>query len=117
MRVAALYDIHGNLPALEAVLAEVRRELVDEIIVGGDVLPGPMTRESLALLKACEIPIQYIQGNCEVAVLAAMEGKDPGPMPESAKETIRWTAKYLYPEFHSTRCRKSSGSPNRDVGA
>ena len=35
MRVAALYDIHGNLPALEAVLAEV--EDVDAIVLGGDM--------------------------------------------------------------------------------
>lgn len=48
MRVAALYDIHGNLPALEAVLAEVGKEHVDQIVVGGDVVPGPMPRETLA---------------------------------------------------------------------
>ena len=42
MPVAALYDIHGNLPALEAVLQEVRRAEVDRIVVGGDVFPGPM---------------------------------------------------------------------------
>ncbi|HET9401486.1 MAG TPA: metallophosphoesterase family protein [Candidatus Acidoferrales bacterium] len=101
MRIAALYDIHGNLPALEAVLAEVRHHKIDEIVVGGDVVPGPMSRETLALLQSCEIPIQYIRGNCEVAVLSAMAGKDPGPMPESAKETIRWTAKSLYPDFQS----------------
>ena len=47
-RVAALYDIHGNLPALDAVLAEVRAAGVDRIVVGGDVLPGPMPRETLA---------------------------------------------------------------------
>src|SRR5689334_21112338 len=41
MRVAALYDIHGNLPALEAVLAEVAREGVDAIVVGGDIASGP----------------------------------------------------------------------------
>jgi len=41
MRVAALYDIHGNLPALEAVLDEVSREGVDRVVVGGDVL-GPV---------------------------------------------------------------------------
>ena len=39
MRVAALYDIHGNLPALEAVLAEVRHSAVELVIVGGDVIP------------------------------------------------------------------------------
>ena len=40
MRVAALYDIHGNLPALEAVLAEVEREGVDTIVFGGDIAAG-----------------------------------------------------------------------------
>ena len=40
MRVAALYDIHGNLPALEAVLQEIRQVEVDQIVVGGDVVPG-----------------------------------------------------------------------------
>ena len=41
MRVAALYDIHGNLPALEAVLAEVEREGVDAVVIGGDIASGP----------------------------------------------------------------------------
>ncbi len=41
MRVAALYDVHGNLPALEAVLAEVEREGVDAIVIGGDIASGP----------------------------------------------------------------------------
>ena len=42
MRVAALYDIHANLPALEAVLQEIRQAEDDRIVVGGDVVPGPM---------------------------------------------------------------------------
>ena len=46
MRVAALYDIHGNLPALEAVLQDIRHANIDQIVVGGDVVPGPMPRES-----------------------------------------------------------------------
>jgi Icc-related predicted phosphoesterase len=41
MRVAALYDVHGNLPALEAVLDEIARADVDAIVVGGDVVAGP----------------------------------------------------------------------------
>jgi len=45
-RLAALYDIHANLPALEAVLQEIRQAEVDQIVVGGDVLPGPMPRET-----------------------------------------------------------------------
>ena len=51
MRVAALYDIHGNLAALEAVLSEVEREEVDAIVVGGDVLYGPCQSECMALLR------------------------------------------------------------------
>jgi predicted phosphodiesterase len=48
MRVAAIYDIHGNLPALDAVLADIARAAVDLVVVGGDVLPGPMPRETIA---------------------------------------------------------------------
>lgn len=40
MPVAALYEIHGNLPALEAVLDEIHQLDVDRIVIGGDVLPG-----------------------------------------------------------------------------
>ena len=49
MRVAALYDVHGNLPALEAVLAEVPDDAV--ILVGGDVAMGPLPRETLERLR------------------------------------------------------------------
>ena len=52
MRAAALYDIHGNLPALEAVLSELERERVDVIVLGGDVVSGPWPRETLERLRA-----------------------------------------------------------------
>ena len=52
MRVAALYDIHGNLPALEAVLAEVEREGVDAIVVGGDIAAGPPQPREVVELRA-----------------------------------------------------------------
>ncbi|MCY7302206.1 MAG: metallophosphatase family protein [Thermoleophilia bacterium] len=68
MRVAALYDIHGNLPALQAVLSEVENAgRVDEIIVGGDVLWGPMESECLDLLL--EVGAVFVAGNCERDVL------------------------------------------------
>ena len=102
MRVAAIYDIHGNLPALEAVLADIRREHVDQIVVGGDVVPGPMARECLELLNSLRVPTRSIRGNCEVSALAAMAGNDPGRMPESAKETMRWTARELESSYKST---------------
>ena len=60
MRVAALYDIHANLPALEAVLREVRNTEVDHVLVGGDVVPGPMPRETLELLLGLDTPMHFI---------------------------------------------------------
>ncbi len=54
MRVAALYDIHGNLPALEAVLADVGREAVDAIVFGGDIASGPFPVETLALVRSLD---------------------------------------------------------------
>lgn len=47
MRVAALYDIHRNLPAVRAVLAELAREDVKTIVVGGDVAVGPALSSGL----------------------------------------------------------------------
>ena len=40
MRVAAIYDIHGKRPALEAVLRDIRRAAVDQVVVGGDIIPA-----------------------------------------------------------------------------
>jgi len=98
MRVAALYDIHGNLPALEAVLADVHEAGVDRIVIGGDVLPGPMPRESLECLTTLRTPVDFIRGNGESAVLAQMAGRDLGTLPEAAREAIRWVAEELRPE-------------------
>jgi len=94
-RVAAIYDIHANLPALEAVLEEIAQLGVQRIVVGGDVFPGPMPLETFARLRELRTPTDFIYGNCEVAVLAARAGQDPGHMPERSKEAMRWTAKQL----------------------
>src|ERR1700730_5548174 len=98
MRIAAIYDIHGNLPALEAVLEDIRRADVDQIVVGGDVVPGPMPRETLACLLDIDIPVQFIKGNGDRLVLAQMEGKLPTEVPEQFREGIRWNAQQLRPE-------------------
>jgi putative phosphoesterase len=99
MRIAAIYDIHGNLPALEAVLQEIRRTGVDRIVVGGDVVPGPMPREALECLLDFELPVEYIRGDGEAAVLAHLAGTDPGNLPEQAREAVRWSAEQLSPEY------------------
>jgi len=90
MRLAALYDIHGNLPALEAALRDVRAAHVDRIVIGGDVLPGPMPRETLDVLFALDIPATFITGNGEIAVLAEREGRDSGVGPY--RPIVQWVA-------------------------
>jgi putative phosphoesterase len=63
VRVAALYDVHGNLPALEAVLAELEGEDVDLILAGGDVASGPMPAETLDLLRSAGA--RFVRGNAD----------------------------------------------------
>jgi putative phosphoesterase len=99
MRVAALYDIHGNLPALEAVLHDIRQAGVDHVVVGGDVVPGPMPRETLARLLDLDISAQFIRGNGETAVLEQMAGREPSTVPEQYRPIIRWTAQQLDAEY------------------
>ena len=96
MRVAALYDIHGNLPALDAVLDDVRRADVDRIVVGGDVLPGPLPREALDALAQVDVPTDYIMGNGDREVLAHVRGTGR-LLPDSFRHLIAWTAKQLRP--------------------
>jgi putative phosphoesterase len=63
VHVAALYDIHGNLPALEAVLEEVERERVDTIVVGGDIAAGPFPKETVDLVRS--LSAVCIRGNAD----------------------------------------------------
>jgi putative phosphoesterase len=95
MRIAALYDIHGNLPALEAVLDDVRRVRVDRVVVGGDVVPGPMARQTIEALLNLDVPVQFIRGNGEREVLARMRGIETGAVPERFREVIRWSGEQI----------------------
>ena len=64
MRVAALYDVHANVPALEAVLADVERERVDTIVFGGDLTWGPEPCEALTIVRS--LPhARFVRGNCD----------------------------------------------------
>ena len=97
MRVAALYDIHGNIAAPEAVLDDVHEAGVDRVVVGGDVLPGPMPRESLTRLLELDIPVQFIHGNGDRVVRAQMTGKHVSEVPDALRDVISWTARQLDP--------------------
>jgi len=95
MRVAALYDIHGNLPALDAVLRDIRQAEVNLVVVGGDVLPGPMPAETLERLMNFDSAVRFIRGNGDRVVLADTAGQDISEVPAPFQETIRWTAQQL----------------------
>jgi putative phosphoesterase len=65
VRVAALFDVHAVLPALEPVLAEVEHEDVDLIVLGGDCIHGPQPAETLARLRALGDRAVWIRGNAD----------------------------------------------------
>src|SRR5262245_16396044 len=96
MRIAALYDIHGNLPALEAVLEEVRHADVDRVVVGGDVVPGPIPRRTIARLLAPHPPAHFPHGTGDRGVLARMRGIETGGVPEAFREVIRWSGEQIH---------------------
>jgi len=75
--VAALYDIHGNLPALDAVLGELRADPPDAVVVGGDVAAGPMPLEVLTRLRELPWPVHWIRGNADRAVVMGFDGTIP----------------------------------------
>jgi predicted phosphodiesterase len=69
-KVAAIYDIHGNVRALESVLANLAAEEPDVIVVGGDVASGPLPRETIELLTQLEAPVvHFIRGNADRELL------------------------------------------------
>jgi putative phosphoesterase len=77
VRVAALSDIHGNLPALAAVLADVRREGVDSVVIVGDTVAGPWPVEVFDLVATLDPAM--VRGNADRAVVERDErfGRNP----------------------------------------
>lgn len=80
MRVAALYDVHGNLPALEAVLAEVPDDAA--IVIGGDVAAGLFPHETLELLRGLGDRVRWLRGNADRELTPGEEGLAPAHMLE-----------------------------------
>jgi putative phosphoesterase len=65
MRVAALADVHGNAPALEAVLAEAEAAAPDLYVFCGDLTWGPLPAETLALVEPLRERALFVRGNAE----------------------------------------------------
>jgi putative phosphoesterase len=95
MRVALIADIHGNLVAFEAVLAEIAREQVDAMVCLGDVAAfGPQPDEVVSRLRALGCPV--VMGDADATLLS--------PLPPAEHETLRrlqeidrWAAGRLSP--------------------
>jgi predicted phosphodiesterase len=101
-RIALLSDIHANLLALEAVLREVDREQVDQVVVLGDTINyGPAPRECLRLVHQHADVV--LAGNHEKE--AALPQKDE--LADDARELLEWTVQQLdgLPEWEAMRAR------------
>jgi predicted phosphodiesterase len=72
VRVAVLNDIHGNLPALEAVLTDVEQDGVDAVVCGGDVVTGPFSVEVFDLLDD-RADIRFLHGNADRFVVEGVD--------------------------------------------
>ena len=73
MRIAALYDIHGNLPALEAALHAARKAGADKVVLGGDIAAGPLPAETLEILMAFGDWVSAIEGAADRAVVTCYD--------------------------------------------
>jgi putative phosphoesterase len=98
MRILALYDIHGNVDALDAVLADPRAQDPDAIVVGGDAVPGPFAADTLARLEALTIRVHWVRGNGEREVGEAVEAPPPPP-----DDMVRLTAHLAAAELGDDR--------------
>jgi putative phosphoesterase len=88
MQVAALYDVHGNLPALEAVLADPRLAAAEWIVCGGDLVAGPLPAECVDTLQALGGRVRFLSGNTDRETVTP---PDEGPLAEVG----RWGAARL----------------------
>ncbi len=88
-RVAALADIHGNLPALEAVLQEVEREEPSLVVFCGDVALGWLEPETIDRLRNLPFPARFVRGNCDrVMARDGLPDRDRGDWLASFEATV-----------------------------
>ena len=96
MRLALIADIHGNLPALDAVLAELDRDGVEQIVCLGDISIGPQPVETLERVRSIGCPV--IMGNWDLWLVEGMPRLDGGQLGEVLDATCAWAGSQLSPE-------------------
>jgi putative phosphoesterase len=92
MRLGLIADIHGNLPALDNVLAELEREGVDQIVCLGDVAVGPQPLETLERLRT--LGCSTVMGNWDACMLGETPKLD-GELAEMLVDACTWSAAQL----------------------
>jgi len=96
MKVAALYDIHGNVPALNAVLEELETVQPDLILIGGDTVFGPMPAQTLAALDRFGERVRHIYGNGDRDVVQAFDGHSSSlDLSPAGRKEADWVAGQL----------------------
>lgn len=95
--VAVLSDIHGVLPALDAVLAEPEVAAADRIVLTGDIAAGPQPNQVLDRLVALGERVTWVRGNADRELADLARGKDV-PVPD---EISSWAARQLRPDHVS----------------
>ena len=98
MRLAALYDVHGNLPALEAALADADAAGAELLLFGGDVVSGPMPAETVELLMSLGPRARFVRGNGDREVVErfdALQAGDAAPDEDEWSRRTTWVAEQL----------------------
>ena len=94
MRVAVLADIHGNLPALDAVLRDVEVAGVDAVVLNGDIADGPMPAQTLDRLAGLGDRAIWVRGNSDRSLAEAFDGtfQPSGLASNAPAEYFAWCA-------------------------
>lgn len=91
MKLAFISDIHGNAVALEAVLADIKQQQVDRILVLGDLCyRGPEPKRALELVRALRTNV--IKGNADEWVI---RGVEKGEVPDQALEMMNMEKEWI----------------------
>ncbi|MGB2953923.1 MAG: metallophosphoesterase family protein [Gaiellaceae bacterium] len=94
MLVALIADIHGNVPALEAVLGELEQDGVDQVLCLGDVGIGPQPVETLERVEELGCPV--IMGNWDALFLGRHPSLD-GELEHVLAALGAWSTEQLSP--------------------
>lgn len=100
MKIAVLSDIHGNVPALQAVLDDVERWRPDQVVVNGDLVSrGPYSLQCVRLLQERVPDCRFLTGNHEIFVLYCADNPPPPePSHPDLQRFARWTCERLGPD-------------------